>query len=415
MSISPARAAAFHILKKVGEGRGHSDDLLHTIAVNALSEADRNLTTTLVLGTLRWQIALDSVLRSMMQRPFQETPATALIALRLGALQLLMLNRIPPHAALHESVELAKANGAAHSAGMVNAILRRIQREQKTLTPRLTAESAHPQWLLDRWCQLYGKEAKHAIADADQQPPLTGALFLKEEDVPQMDDGSRLVAEIAAITHSAPKRILDCCAAPGGKAILLARRHPDARIIAADISAKRLSFMQKRIEREGITHIETVEADLTTPQRSGPFSKPFDLILCDAPCSGTGTLARNPEIRHTLRPDDLPRQAQRQRAILINALSLLAPEGTLLYSTCSLEPEENEDVVVSALKRDESGTIRQRDIAAELSKLATRALITAEDAAHLRSTAMRGTTLRTLPGVHRMDGFFAALFSRTKE
>lgn len=415
MSISPARAAAFNILKKVGEGRGHSDDLLHTIAVNAPSEADRNLTTTLVLSTLRWQLALDSILRGMMQRPFQETPVAALIALRLGALQLLLLDRIPPHAALNESVELVKANDATHAAGMVNAILRRLQREQKALAARLSAEAAHPQWLLERWRQLYGKEAMLSIAEADQQQPIDGTLFLNKQDAPQMDDGSRLVAEIAAASHTAPVRILDCCAAPGGKTIVLARRHPEAKIIAADINAKRLSSMQKRMAREGISNVEAIEADLTTPQRSGPFSKPFDLILCDAPCTGTGTLGRNPEVRHTLRPDELARQAQRQRAILTNALTLLAPGGSLVYSTCSLEPEENEDIIVSTFKRNDGRNIRQLDIASELSKLATRNIISAEDAAQLRTTAVRGATLRTLPGIHKMDGFFAALLTRPKE
>lgn len=411
-SISPARAAAFSILSKVDAGRGHSDDLLHSLAVNALSEADRNLTTTLVLGTLRWQIALDSLLRSFMQRPFQETPLAAVIALRLGALQLLLLDRIPPHAALNESVELAKANGAAHSAGMVNAILRRVQREAATLKPRLNPEAAHPQWIIDRWRANFGKDVSSAVAEADQQQPAEAVLFEDKQGMPQIDDGSRLVAEIAAASQASPKRILDCCAAPGGKTIVLARRHPGAHIVAADLNAKRLSAMQKRLTREGITNVETIEADLTTPQRSGPFAKPFDLILCDAPCSGTGTLGRNPEIRHTLRPDDLARQAQRQRAILTSAMSLLAPGGTLLYSTCSLEPEENEDVVVSALKRSEVSDVKQLDVASALKQIASQNILAEESAQSLRQTATRGATLRTLPGIHAMDGFYAALFKR---
>lgn len=405
---SPARAAAFHILSKVEAGRGHSDDLLHSLAVNALSEADRNLTTTLVLGTLRWQIALDSLLRGFMQRPFQETPIAAVIALRLGALQLLLLDRIPAHAALNESVELAKANGAAHSAGMVNAILRRVQREKDTLKARLSAEAAHPQWLIDRWRANYGRDAMRAIAEADQQQPLDAEIFAHEDGMPQMDDGSRLVAELAAASQVAPKRILDCCAAPGGKTIVLARRHPEASIVAADVNAKRLSAMRKRLDREGIGNVETVEADLTMPQRSGPFAKAFDLILCDAPCSGTGTLGRNPEIRHTLRPDELTRQAQRQRSILTHALQMLSPGGTLMYSTCSLEPEENEDVVVAVVKREGA---RQGDLGGALRQLAANGLLREEAAVELRSSAIRGTALRTLPGIHRMDGFFAASFS----
>lgn len=410
-TISPARAAAFSILQKVGAGRGHSDDLLHTVGVNALSAEDRNLTTTLVLGVLRWQIALDTVIRALVQRPFQETPVQALIALRIGALQLLLLDRIPAHAALNESVELARANGAEHAVGMVNAVLRRITRERDTLLPKITAEAAHPQWLFDRWQQYYGAEAAHQIAEADQQPPHAASLFLNG-DAPQIDDGSRLIAEIAAAAHSAPQRILDCCAAPGGKTIVLARRHPNATIIASDVNEKRLTAMQRRMERDGITNVKTTLADLTMPQRSGPFTKGFDLILCDVPCSGTGTLGRNPEIRHHLRPSDLAPQAQRQRAILSTALSLLAAGGRLLYSTCSLEPEENEDVLQPTLQRAEHAHLRQLDPMRAITTLAQSGSLSIENAAHLKATAMRGATLRTLPGVHAMDGFFAALLER---
>lgn len=408
--ISPARAAAFTILHRVASGKGHSDDLLHTVAVNALSAEDRNLTTTLVLGTLRWQLALDNVLRPLLQRPFQEMPAPVLLALRLGAFQLLLLDRIPAHAVLHESVELARANGAPHAAGMVNAILRSIQRQMEPSKKKLTAEAAHPQWLLDRWSSAYGTRTAHTIAEADQHEPTPPSLFLHNDANLLMDDGSRLIAELAAASIPTPQRILDCCAAPGGKTLILAARHPAAKIVAADLSPRRLSAMQRRIERLQISNIETVAADLTAQQRSGPFTKPFDLILCDVPCSGTGTLARNPEIRHTLRPEEFARQAERQRAILHTALSLLAPGGRLAYSTCSLEPEENEDVVRSVLGRYPS--LKQREIAPLIGRLATANLLSAETAATLQATAIRGTTLRTLPGTHATDGFFSAVIER---
>jgi 16S rRNA (cytosine967-C5)-methyltransferase len=407
--ITPARTAAFNILQKVALGRGHSDDLLHTMAINALSAEDRNLTTALVLGTLRWQLALDAIIRPYLQRPFQEMPAPVLLALRLGIFQLLLLDRIPAHAALNENVELARANGQPQAAGMVNAVLRRVQRESEVLKKKLTPQAAHPQWLVDRWSQTYGKPDTQRIVEADQQEPNTSSLFLNT-DGPQMDDGSRLVAELAAISTTEPRRILDCCAAPGGKTLVLAARHPQAKIIAADLSPKRLASMQRRIERDGVTNVETVLADLTTPQRSGPFEKPFDLILCDVPCSGTGTLARNPEIRQTLRPEDLPRQAQRQRAILAAALPLLAPGGRIVYSTCSLEIEENEDIVRAATSQQKD--LRQVDVAPLLTRLGSTEQLKPEAAAMLRETAVRGATLRTLPGVHPTDGFFAAVFAR---
>jgi len=410
--ISAARTAAFTILHRVASGKGHSDDLLHTMAVNALSSEDRNLTTTLVLGTLRWQLAIDSILRPYLQRPFQEMPAPVLLVLRLGTFQLLLLDRIPDHAALNESVELARANGAPHAAGMVNAVLRRVQREGATLKKNLDPEAAHPQWLLDRWKHTYGNRTAHSIAEADQHEPNIPSLFHASENAQQMDDGSRLIAELTAASSVGAKRILDCCAAPGGKTLVLAARHPEAKIVAADLSPRRLSAMQRRVERAGLPNIETVVADLTTQQRSGPFTKPFQLILCDVPCSGTGTLARNPEIRHTIRPEEFARQSERQRAILSTALSLLAPGGRLIYSTCSLEPEENEDVVRSVLSQPQHAALKQMDIAPLFARLAKENILSAESAAHLRDTALRGTTLRTLPGTHATDGFFAALIER---
>ena len=414
--IAPARAAAFHILSRVAVSAAHSDDLLHSLAVNALSPEDRNLTTALVLGVLRWQLYLDALLRPMLQRPDAELHPAALLALRLGLFQLMFLDRVPAHAALNESVELARANGAAHAAGMVNAILRRASRERtaggaerKTLAVALTpAEQAHPEWLLSRWRANFGGGTTRRIAEYDQAEPQGHALFAPEPDMPEIDDGSRLVAELAAAAVSSPARILDCCAAPGGKTAVLALRHPGAEIIAADISDKRLSAMRKRMDRSPATaRITTVLADVTQPLTEPVFTAGFDLILCDAPCSGTGTLAHNPEIRHRLRPSDLPRQAERQRAILAGALGLLTPGGRLVYSTCSLEPEENEGVVEAVLAQ--MPEIKSLAPGAVVSGIAS--LLPGSRGA-VTSAAADGT-LRTLPGVHPCDGFYAAVLERT--
>ena len=413
--IAPARAAAFHILSRAAVSAAHSDDLLHSLAVNALSSEDRNLTTALVLGVLRWQLYLDALLRPMLQRPDAELHPAALLALRLGLFQLLFLDRVPPHAALNESVELARANGAAHAAGMVNAILRRVSREQaagtaarKTLAVAMTpAEQAHPDWLLSRWRANFGGAVTRRIAEYDQAEPQGHALFAPGHDMPEIDDGSRLVAELAAAAIVEPKRILDCCAAPGGKTAVLAIRHPDAEIVAADISEKRLSAMRKRMDRDAtMARITTVVADLTQPLTDPVFTAGFDLILCDAPCSGTGTLAHNPEIRHRLRPSDLPRQAERQRAILTSALDLLAPRGRLVYSTCSLEPEENEGVVDAVLAaKPEMQMVAIGPLLGSIESLNT------ERRQTIAVTAL-GEALRTLPGVHPCDGFYAAVLGR---
>ena len=414
--ISPARAAAFHILSKVASSASHSDDLLHSLAVNALSAEDRNLTTALVLGVLRWQLHLDTVMRPMLQRPDAELHPAALIALRLGVFQLLHLDRVPPHAALNESVELARANGAAHAAGMVNAILRRVRRERvaagtnrSTLAVAVTpAEQAHPAWMIARWHANFGGPATRRIAEYDQAEPPTHALFNADAALPEIDDGSRLVAELAAASVASPKRILDCCAAPGGKTAVLAVRHPDAEIVAADISDKRLDAMRKRMDRDPATRsVKTILADMTATTTIHELREGFDLILCDAPCSGTGTLARNPEIRHRLRPSDLPRQAERQRAILANALRLLAPGGVLVYSTCSLEPDENEAVVAAALHEVEGfEQTYARPLAEKIGDVAPDAM------QQLMAAGFTDAALRTLPGTQACDGFYAAVLQR---
>ncbi len=506
--ISPARSAAFALLTRVATTAAHSDDLLHAPAVNALSAEDRNLTTALVLGVLRWQMALDAQIRPLLQRPDTELHPAALLALRLGLFQLQHLNRIPPHAAINESVELARANGAAHAAGMVNALLRRWLREQdaagparQTLAAATPAETAHPAWLLQRWRAQYGGRNTRLLAAYDQVEPPTDGLFDPSDDalLPQMDDGSRLIAELAAGAVGAPRRILDACAAPGGKTRVLALRHPAAEIVAADVSEKRLAAMRLRLDREpAATQIETVVADLTQrhvkaavdaearvrqdgdaadlrplqaaddgentddretghgapsdadapgavvgthvsnarhgapggdPEARGvtrddagmaealtdgdaktvaavhPLAGLFDLILVDAPCSGTGTLARNPEIRHRLRESDLPRQAERQRAILKTTLRKLAPGGRLVYSTCSLEREENEAVITAV--------IADGGVAVEPVRLGALPGLSGEVAAHLQETAVTAEgALRTLPGVHACDGFYAVVLRK---
>ncbi|WP_047495308.1 RsmB/NOP family class I SAM-dependent RNA methyltransferase [Terriglobus sp. TAA 43] len=401
-AISPAREAAIQILYRVMSSAAHSDDLVHSPAVSRLSPEDRNLTTALVLGVLRWQLQLDAVMRPMLQRPDAELHDAALLALRLGIFQLLHMDRIPPHAAINESVEMARANGAAHAAGMVNAILRRVQREKETpqRTPLVVAmtpeEQAHPEWLITRWRKNFGNATTRRIAAYDQQEPPSGQLYTPEEGLPQIDDGSRLIAEVTAAAVPNPKRILDCCAAPGGKTAILAIRHPQAEIIACDVSPKRLEAMRKRMDRsESTKHVKTLLADMTAPPADLQAEK-FDLILCDAPCSGTGTLSRNPEIRHRLRPSDLPRQVDRQKALLRQALQLLAPGGRLIYSTCSLEPEENLEVVTAATV---AGTYRSIDLSSLLPESVSSAAI--------------GGTLRTLPGTQPCDGFFAALLEAT--
>jgi 16S rRNA (cytosine967-C5)-methyltransferase len=410
-TISPARSAAFAILERVASTSAHSDDLLHSPAMNELSQADRNLAMTLVLGVLRWQIALDARMQPMLQRPEMALPVPVATALRMGAFQLEHLDRIPAHAALSESVELVRAAGHAHAAGMVNAILRKLTREPAP-QPKLYETTAgfasrlgHPEWMVARWVREYGRSAAMAICAYDQQPPPTGGLFAADSSgdaTPLMDDGSRLIAELAAAAHAVPRRIWDCCAAPGGKTVILAHRHPESEILATDANPRRVKALAARMLHEAPT-VRVMEADATHLQED---EGNFDLILCDVPCSGTGTLARNPEIKQRLQPSDIARQAERQRKILSAALGRLNPGGHLLYSTCSLEREENE-AVVSEVMHAQTG-IELLSVEKPLTELAQRnRFVTGTQG------LMRSGHLRTLPGVgFAGDGFFAALFHR---
>jgi 16S rRNA (cytosine967-C5)-methyltransferase len=405
--VSAARRVAFEILMLVESGKGHSDDLLRGPRMDELSGADKHLATALVMGVLRWQIALDAAVRRFLERPDQRIAEQVAMALRMGAFQLLHMDRIPAHAALSESVELCRAAGHPHATGMVNAILRKIAtapmpKEKVFELPASFAERlGHPAWLVERWVSAYGRAAAMKICEADQHEPGRGGLFVETaEGLPEIDDGSRLVAEIAAaampeVEGRAP-RVWDCCAAPGGKTLVMAARLPAAELLATDVSAKRLAAMQGRLRR--YPHAAEVKTAVLDAAKAPASLGEFDLILCDVPCSGTGTLGRNPEIRLRLQPEELARQAARQQMIVSAALKRLALGGRLVYSTCSLEPEECEAVVDAAA----SG---YRRVAMDELVRRVPGLISTEGLAG-------EAALRTLPGVCACDGFYAAVLER---
>ncbi len=416
--VSPARWAAFEILMLVGQGKGHSDELLHSQRTDALSPEDRNLATALVMGVLRWQIALDARVRGLLQRPEQRLADEVAIALRMGAFQLLHMDRIPVHAALSESVELCRAAGQPHATGMVNAVLRKVAAAQKPgvrvfeSTAAFAERLGHPLWLVERWVKAYGRDAALKICKADQHEHGEGGMFAPDSDpaaaLPVMDDGSRLVAEIAAAAMPAgldrPARVWDCCAAPGGKTLILALRLPQAEVLATDVSARRLAQMQARMRRHA--YAERVKCAVADAAEEKNVRGEFDLILCDVPCSGTGTLAGNPEIRHVLRVEELERQSTRQKRILRGALQRLAPGGRLVYSTCSLEPEECEQVVDALVAEHNLRRIPIEDVLLDLPGGIALPQGTQPE------SAIRNGALRTLPGVHGCDGFFAVVLAR---
>jgi len=433
--IAPARAAAFEILTLVGAGKGHSDELLHSARTDELTPEDRNLATALVMGVLRWQIALDARLAKLLARPEQRLAEPVALALRMGAFQLLHMDRIPAHAVLNESVEMCRAAGQPHAAGMVNAVLRKLAAAQKPGTRIFESAAAfaerlgHPLWLVERWAAAYGRDAALAICEYGQSEPAAGGLFVEagadvptaRDAAPKMDDGSRLVAELAAaamppVAAGRAARVWDCCAAPGGKTLMLAMRlnphldEPAAEILATDVSAKRMALMAARLRRYAYAgRVQCAVADASAVSVKDERDAKFDLILCDVPCSGTGTLARNPEIRHRLRVEDLARQAARQNAILRGAIARLAVGGRLVYSTCSLEPEENEQVVEAVAK---DAGVRRIPVETLMAKLAETGVLKQDAADGLIGAAVRDGALRTLPGVHGCDGFFAMVLER---
>jgi 16S rRNA (cytosine967-C5)-methyltransferase len=448
-AISAARKAAFAILMAVERGQSHSDDLLRDEAVNALSAPDRNLATALVLGVLRWQIRLDHQIQVLLKRPNAKLEPEIRIALRLGAFQLLHLDRIPARAAIDESVELAKQAGHKFASRMVNAVLRKLETSSFNFSEEspanLALAEAHPAWMVERWASFYGLEAARVICRNGQtQPALTirivgpdleaeltasgiqltpGELLtaartvvsgditvtaaFKKGCVRLQNEGSQLVAEIAGQGSEAPARsILDCCAAPGGKTLILAERNPQARILACESSPPRLAQLQSRLAPHAAT-VECRLADATTLAEEAAF----DLALADVPCSGTGTLGRNPEIRHRLRLEDLPRQAERQRAILAAALRAIRPGGRVVYSTCSLEPEENEQVVAAVLA--ETPSARQIPLDSQFESLLTNAILTPSAVNRLKASLTPEGALRLIPGAFHTDGFFIALIERS--
>jgi 16S rRNA (cytosine967-C5)-methyltransferase len=443
--ISAARRAAFQILLTVERGHSHADDLLRGNAVTALSPRDRHLATALVLGVLRWQIVLDQNLRSLLARPNARLDPEVLIALRLGAFQLLYLDRIPARAAIDESVELTRQAGHRFASGMVNAVLRKLGAAPPAGTSPEAVLQAHPDWMVERWSRFFGADAARAICDHNQNPPpmtirlatseaeaelgqadvplepgtllsaarkvtagdVAAASAFREGRIRIQDEGSQLVAEIAAILHPKPEKILDCCAAPGGKTLILAERNPDAQILACEASAPRLDTLRERLAAYA-GRIECRLVDATALD----FNSEFDLVLADVPCSGTGTLSRNPEIRHRLQPEDLPRQAERQRAILTSALRALRPGGHVLYSTCSLEPEENEQVIASVLH--EGKCVRRASILVQLDEMKKDGILTEGGAEQLRNCITLEGDLRLLPGTCGTDGFFIAVLEKNE-
>lgn len=387
------------------------DRLEASLRTSRLSEADRHLCQELVFGVTRWQATLDWLIaRKTSQRPAK---AALRDLLRLGLFQIFWLDRIPAHAAVYETVEPARRRAGPAQAAFVNALLRGYLRELEAT--RLLLKDlkktdpplgfSHPKWLVERWQRRWGPDRAAQLMDWNNTPPRNFArvntlkitpeqllLQWREEGVnydrfrrdwfeenlvfemkshPRLDrlpsfqagyfyvqDPSTLLA-VQEMAPSAGEHLLDLCAAPGGKLTCLAQRmHNQGRLVAHDLSDERLELVRTNCRRLGVTCVETT---LRLPE-SADFSG-FDRVLLDAPCSNTGVMRRRVELRWRIRPEEIERLRALQMELLEKGARLLKPGGSLVYSTCSLEPEENEQLITAFLADHPSFELaRQREL-----------------------------------------------------
>ena len=383
MKISPARKAAFQALLRIEKQQAYSSVLLPQVE-SELSDLDRGLCHELVLGTLRRQIYLDRVIDAFAGD--RKLDIEVRMALRIALYQIYFLDKIPDHAAISESVDLVQFARKTSSKGFVNAILRRSSRERPELSfvdeiERISVEHSHPRWIIEKWTADHGIERAESIARTNNETPPTWFRVLGDgtnvtrdlierskssefvdgcytatgsssqlnelaegDHIYIQDEASQLVAH--ALTIPEGGRFADICAAPGGKTGLIARLNPTVSVTACDLHESRVRFLEANCRRQGV-EIEVYQCDAT---RELPFdSESFDTVLVDAPCSGTGTIRRNPEIRYSLSHSDLVELPTKQLAILSNASKLVKHGGSVIYSTCSLEVEENERVAAAFL------------------------------------------------------------------
>jgi 16S rRNA (cytosine967-C5)-methyltransferase len=445
MPISHARIAAFDILLRVECEDSYASELLHSSRYANLPSADHGLATELVMGVLRWRSLLDKHIAERSSQKLTRLDPEVLTALRLAAYQLLFLDRVPERAAVHESVELVKRARKRSAVPFANAVLRKfsgVATGRDFATPIANAKtaselaecSAHPLWLIERWIREFGLKVTKQICAYDQRIPetavsvsdatvadelrnhkiqlspgrlvtsafrvaagdVTGTRQFRNGQVTIQDEASQLVSLLVG----QGTRILDCCAAPGGKTRMLAERNPNASIVAMDLHQHRARMLRKLVTA---TNVQVIAADA----RNLPVTALFERVLADVPCSGTGTLARNPEIKWRLKLEDLADLQARQLAILQSAMQRVSSGGRLVYSTCSLEREENSTVVEKAMTVDHS--FRVLDCRAELERLRSKSELRWEDIDSLTG----GPYLRTIPGIHPCDGFFAAILEKT--
>lgn len=444
--IAPARTAAWRALRAVADG----DTLPEALArkrERLADERDRALTAEIVTGTLRWLRSLDHLIAHVARRPLARLDPDILTILRLSTYQLLHLDRVPAAAVVDDAVSLARTARRSSASGFVNATLRTLLRERHRLLlpPRpvdpadreaalayLGVTLSHPDWLVARWLDRYGLNAAEAWARFDNAtPPLTlrvntllhttdavraglAAQQVEVESTRRAPDGLVVTAgnpirtgargrflvqdeasQLVPLTLDAQpgETVLDLCAAPGGKTVALAAAMRDTgRLVACDVRPRRLSLLARTIAESEARCVRPIHV---SRDAALPFRRVFDRVIVDAPCSGLGTIRRDPDIRWRRSEIDLLAFAAVQTALLDRAAEVIAAGGRLVYATCSSEPEENEGVVEAFLARHPT-----------FSLLDLRRSTPAVPADVIDARGM----LRTLPFMHGLEAFFAAAF-----
>lgn len=449
--IAPAREAAYRALHAMADNRADLPAALASSRQRLSDERDRALTAEIVMGTLRWQRSFDYLIEHFAQRPLGGLDPAVVTILRLTLYQLLHLDRVPASAAVDDAVKLTRAARTSRAAGFVNAVLRTTlrQRQRLPLPARPAAGDAdraaalaylgithsHPEWLVARWLDRYGFEATERWVQFNNETPrltlrvntlraarddVAGALAadgVETEPTGYAPDGLRVTAGnplrrtsdglffvqdessqlvTLAVGARPAERILDLCAAPGGKTAAMAADMRDmGTLVASDVRGRRLQLLADTVRASRASHVRIVRI---APSGPLPFRKVFDRVLIDAPCSGLGTVRRDPDIRWRRVEGDLAAFAGEQRLLLSRAAEVVRPGGRLVYATCSSEPEENEAVVEAWLA--ERPDFELLDLRAS----APPAIVPCIDG--------RGM-LRTLPFAHGLEAFFAAALVRS--
>lgn len=449
--IAPARLAAYEVLRRVSGGQSDLATVLARLRDSLADERDRALATDIAVGTMRWRGTLDVLIAHASKRSTDRLDPEVLDILRLSVYQLLHLTRVPASAVVDDAVNLTKKVGKKSASGLVNAVLRTLSRQRRDLPlparPQtasdreavlnyLTTTLSHPRWLVERWLDRLGMERAEAwlrfnnapaplnlrvprstprdtVLDAlhDREVEARAATYapngvviergslpgdLMDTPLVVQDEASQVVALLAGV-HPGPL-VLDTCAAPGGKATAIAGAlSGNERLIACEKRDRRIALLRRTVAASGEQQIDVVQADATRPL---PFAPSFSTVFVDAPCSGLGTLRRDPDIRWRRTAADLPALAETQQTMLANAAAVVRPGGRLVYATCSSEPEENEQVARTFLASHPEFR-----------------LVPACEAHPAISPELMDQDgfLRTEPDRHGLELFFGAVFERSRD